>query len=463
MVRVLRAIGSTLPSLILALLLALVIWATAIRASDPTETRAFEIGVETVNRPADATLVNRPPEVVLITVEGPTSALDRTTPGDYRAVIDLTDVPYGESEVSIRVEGGQEQVVVGSVYPAVAEVRLEQIVTREVPVMLDLRGEVARGHALRETQLEPGTVQISGPSSRVDQVEAGQVVVFLDNSREGLTELRRPIYYDAQGNVVSVVGLTVNPTEVEVIIDVEELEGFAEKPITVNWTGEPAPGYRLLDVRVEPNSIQVSGPPGELDSVRVETEPIDISGLSESETREVALDLPAGVTPLELEPVIVTVVIEPILTSAAVQEPVEIRALGEGLTATLDPPELRVFLFGPLPVLDSLEEDDVRVTLDLLNREPGEYIMQPIVTVRAQDVTVRSTQPAEITVIISETLTATETLGATIPAAPAGGTSSQPGTGGSQTEPEARGTAAGWLLADQSPAAWRRREALLLT
>ncbi|MFN2188105.1 MAG: YbbR-like domain-containing protein, partial [Candidatus Promineifilaceae bacterium] len=225
-----------------------------------------------------------------------------------------------------------------------------------------------------------------------------------------VTQERPPTFYDNDGNVASVVGLTVSPAEVSVIIPVEELAGFAEKPITVNWIGEPAPGYRLLNVSAEPSSAQVTGAPADLEDLRIETEPVDISGLDESETIQVALDLPDGIGLVEVQPIIVTVEIEPILTSDVVRRPVEVRALGEGLEAVVEPEQVRVFLFGPLPVLDSLAEDDVRVTVNLLNYVTGTHVIEPFVSVDAEGVEIRSTQPAIVTVLISEIVTSTDAI-----------------------------------------------------
>jgi YbbR domain-containing protein len=293
---------------------------------------------------------------------------------------------------------------------------MEQIITRDIPISVHVRGDVARGHRQGDVRAEPDFVQITGPEPRVNDLAEGRVTIFLDDAREDITEERSPTFYDNEGNVASVVGLTISPEEVVVIIPIDELAGFAEKPITVDWVGEPAPGYRLLDVKAEPTSVQVTGSPAELIGLRIQTEPVDISGLDESTTFQVALDLPDGVGVVDVQPIVVTVEIEPILTSDVVRRPVEIRALGEGFEAVVEPDQVRVFLFGPLPVLDSLEEDDIRVTVNLLNLITGTYVLEPLVRVSAEEVEVRSTQPAVVTVIITsivsptEGITGTETL-----------------------------------------------------
>jgi YbbR domain-containing protein len=279
---------------------------------------------------------------------------------------------------------------------------------------LQVRGDLPRGHRAGEVRLEPNSVTVTGPAPRVLQLKEGRVVVFVDNAREDISEIRRPIYYDVNDNVASVAGLTVFPAEVEVIIPIVEMAGFAEKPITVNWIGEPGQGYRLLDVEVDPNSVQVTGSPAQLEALRIQTEEIDITGLTESDTFQVALNLPDGVEIVDFQPIVVTVVVEPILSSNLVERPVEIRALGENMEAIIDPEQVRVFLFGPLPVLDSLFDDDVRVTIDLLNLGAGIYVLEPFVSVSAEEIEVRSTQPPQITVTISEVVTITNGITETV-------------------------------------------------
>jgi YbbR domain-containing protein len=410
-----RTILYNLGMFFVALILAALVWAAAVLNNDPVETRLWQIDVQTIGLPPDAQLLNSPPNTASITIEGPVSALDRVSPEDYRAVIDLSEIPFGENDVEIQIEGGIEGVAVLNKSPETAQINMEQIITRNILVRVDVRGEVARGHRRGPETVLPESVQVTGIASQVNQLAEARVTVFLDNARQDIDLLRRPTLYDLQGNVASNAGLTINPTDVQIVIPVIELAGFAEKPITVNWVGEPAPGYRLLNINVDPASVLITAPPDQLDALRIETEPVDISGLTVSETLQVALDLPEGVELEDPQPIIVTVEIGPIQTSDVVQRQVEVRGLDEGLDAILDPEEVRVFLFGPLPALESLEEDDVRVTLDLLNLEIGTYNLEPLVSISVNGVMERSIQPATVTVVITEAMTMTDDITGTLP------------------------------------------------
>jgi YbbR domain-containing protein len=411
MIKFLGSLVANLATLVTALALGIAIWAAAVRAGDPVVSLRFNPPVETMGQPPQSQLLDRGHDRVQILVEGRESILDELGQDDFRVFIDLSEVPYGESEVEIQIRHDQPQVNVIDMWPETTIVRLEQIVTREIPVRPDLRGDVARGHIRGDSIVDPVTLQVTGPASRVEQLAEARITVFLNNERQDVVVARRPTFYDLQGNVTGISGLNLSNDEVLVIVPVIELVGFAEKPVTPQWRGSPAPGYRLLNVTVQPPSMLVTGLPAALDKLRVlRTEPIDITGLVTSFTQQVPLELPGGISLDEPQPIIVTVEIEPILTSSIIAKEPDVRALGPNLIAELDPGEVRIFLFGPLPVLDSLQQDDVRVTLDLLNLDIGVHNVIPIVDVFANDVDVRSFQPPFVTVVITREITLTEQI-----------------------------------------------------
>lgn len=400
-----REFATNLASFLLALLLAIFIWSTASETQDPVRTRFIEVPLQYVGVPADATLVDVDPrQTVQIRLEGPDSLLQEVTPEDFTATIDVSDIPSSESvPVDIDVVGRKPGVTISFITPEQIDVRLEQEVTREVPVRLDLRGSVARGHSQGEPFLDPPAIRVSGPASLVDRLEFAQVTAFLNNTAETLVEQAQPIFYDVAGRVVGVTGLDISTNEVTVTVPVEELAGFAEKVITVEWIGEPAPGYRLLSVTSNPPTILVEGRPAQVSNLTsVKTEPIDITGLTQSFQQTASLDLPEGITVDPETAVNVNVQIEPVLTTSTFNRVPILRGLNGDYEAVVTPNQVRVVLFGPLPVLDSLVEDDIRVTLDLFGLEPGTYSIEPDVDIPNRGIELRSVQPAVVTVTIVE-------------------------------------------------------------
>lgn len=408
--------GETLTNLatfVLSLVLAVFIWMSASQSEDPIRTRFIDIPLQYVGQPENTTLVDLDPrQTVQIRLEGPDSILQELRPEDFTATVDLSQVPSGERvSVDINVVTSETGAEISFITPEQVDVTLEQQVTREIPVELDIRGSVARGHTQGEPLIEPPTIRVSGPSSQVNQLNFALVTIFLNSTVETLVETSTPIFYDQAGRVSSVNSLEVSHDDVSVTIPVEESAGFADKLVTVEWTGEPAPGYRLLSVTADPPSVLVEGRPAQVNSLTtVSTEPIDIDGLTESFQQTAVLDLPAGITVDPEQTVSVRIEIEPILTTSSYNRVPDPRGLRSGYEAKVEPEQVRVVLFGPLPVLDSLSENDVRVILDLFGLEPGTYTVEPEVDIPERGIEIRSVQPSAVTVTISETITSTVSL-----------------------------------------------------
>lgn len=396
---------ANLATFFLALVLAFFIWMSASETQDPIRTRFLEVPLEYVGLPADFVLVNVDARTtVQIRLEGPDSVLQEYTTDDFAAMVDLSQVPSGEqTSVPIAVSMLREGADISFITPEQVDVLLEQQVTREIPVELDFRGSVARGHSQGEALIEPQVIRVSGPASRVNELSFALVTLFLNSTAETLVETARPIFYDLSGRVASVSDLELSGNVVTVTIPVEELAGFADKLITVAWTGEPAPGYRLLSVTADPPSVLVEGRPAQVNRlVTVLTEPIDITGLTETFQQAAVLDLPNGITVDPEQTVTVNIEIEPILTTSTYNRVPDLRGLRAGYQAEIEPGQVRVVLFGPLPVLDALSENDVRVTLDLFGLTEGTYSIVPDVDVPDRGIEIRSVQPAAVTVTIAE-------------------------------------------------------------
>jgi YbbR domain-containing protein len=418
MIRALRSIISNIVTLLLALVVAIIIWFNASQVEEALVRQTIQTPINIIGIPEDGTIVEPNLETLqplIIGFEGPESVVSELTADDFVATLDLSGVPYAEeTDVPVQVQVSKtEEIAIVFQSTEVVTVLLEQSISREIPIQLDIRGTVARGHTQGTPLIDPPFITVSGPTSAVEQLSTIRLTVFLNNARE--TQLYSPqlIFYDLQGRVASTRGLTLSAEEVGVTIPINESAGFAEKFITVTRVGEPASGYRLLNVSVEPSSVFVTGPPTQLEALtRVETERIDITGLTESVRLQVALDLPEGIRLDQDQEVFVDIEIEPRFDTANFRRDVEILGLDPELEVSdLDPENVRVTFFGPVLVLEALLESDIRVTVDLFELEEGTYSVVPEVVFPAQrGIELRSIQPSIVTVEITEVQSITDTL-----------------------------------------------------
>ncbi|MEO7454594.1 MAG: CdaR family protein, partial [Fimbriimonadales bacterium] len=141
--------------------------------------------------------------------------------------------------------------------------------------------------------ITPTTVRVSGPESQIALAATARVEVNLSSVEPGsssqapvqiLTETGRPLE------------LTIDPSTVSVRVKPVALPPSKNVLVQANWTGTPAVGYRIASVEILPNQIRVMGDAGALERlVSVDTNSIDVSGISEDKTVSVGVLLPQGV------------------------------------------------------------------------------------------------------------------------------------------------------------------------
>ena len=146
----------------------------------------------------------------------------------------------------------------------------------------------------------------------------------------------------------------------------------------------------------------------------LETLVLDLQNAKENINSRVGLNLPEGVSIVGEQTVLIQAGVSPIESSVTLAgEKVEIIGLGKGLSAQVSPETVDVILSGPLPILDTLNRQDVRVTVDLTGLNLGTHQIIPKVEVLIADVFVESILPNTIEVVITPLGTATVTPRAT--------------------------------------------------
>ena len=190
------------------------------------------------------------------------------------------------------------------------------------------------------------------------------------------------------------------------------------KAIDIGWCpsfprfeGSPAYGYRFKSVEAFPALVQLTSSDPEAISELpgfVVTEPIDISGATETVERRVFLDLPFGFTIIGNQTILVKVTIEVIESSITFNLPIEVQGLAEGLAAELTPESLIVTLTGPLSIIQEMQPEDVRVFVNLVNLEEGSHVITPEVVVPQVEVQAETVpETVEVEIGIAPPMTAT--------------------------------------------------------
>ncbi|HOS79855.1 MAG: hypothetical protein GYA30_01370 [Chloroflexi bacterium] len=377
-------LGQTLSLAALSLVLAFFFWAVATETSDPTEERAYPdaIPIEVRGVPEDRMAAygaeNSKARVVL---RAPHSIWQILQTEDIHAYVDLSAASPGKNisvPVIVEVLRGPAQVVEYS--PQEITLSLEPLVEKDVPVLVVIDGTPALGYVARPPTYVPQAVTVRGPESRVAEVVRAQLRISVKEQRQNVTGDLAAQPVDQAGNVVAYVEII--PKSISVSVPIEQLGNIRDMAVRVIVLGEPAEGYRVASVTVDPPIVTVIGRQDVIQQLSgyLDTDPVLLNGASASFTATVGLQLPEGLSALLTPEVLVEVTLEMQESKLTVPAEPEVLGLPTGYSVELQPARLRLVLAGPYTAIKDLNIDTVKVSVDVDGLAPGRHTLTPTIT-----------------------------------------------------------------------------------
>lgn len=382
---------ATLLRALIALGLSFSLWAFVSFSQNPEETVQFDdLPVQTIGLGEGLVIVDAnglpgpPLPTVDLTLRTDRAQRNELRPLDFRLLLDLEGLGPGDHSVPVRVQTTRNisySVPADGAQPTAVLIRLEQVLTRTVPIDLQVVGNLPFSFERGEPAISSGDspiaeVTISGPQSRVERVVQVRAVANIEQLRASylaplslspVDEARRPVE-----------GVVVSPPAVTVLIPINSVVGLKLVPVAPLIIGQPAPGYAVTGVEVSPPLIALTGSSGPLDAVAsLATEAVDISAARSSLLRDVALIIPTGTAPGAGEPmrVTITVRVEPITRPFQAQLPAQVTAVGGdgSLLVGLSQPVVSVTLSGTSAALNALAQTALRAEVNIAGLGPGSY------------------------------------------------------------------------------------------
>jgi YbbR domain-containing protein len=401
-----RWISENFRTLLWALALSIAVWVAAVTSADPDETRALSsvVPIQIIGQDPSLVISGEIPTDVEITLRAPRSVweLIDADPQTVQAILDLSGLSSGEHSLNLQIQINARPVQIISIVPDTITFALETLVAETYSIDLSMSGEPAIGYEAGEASLEPEEVVVAGAQSQVKKVARARVSINLSGSRENFDQILPVEVLDESGQKVN--GVTVSPETVHVTVPVSQQGGYRDVAVKVIVMGRVASGYHLTDISVYPPVVTVFAADPELVNTLpgvVETQSLDLQNAKEDISTRVALNLPEGISIVGEQTVLIQAGVSPIESSVTLAgEKVEIINLGAGLSAEVSPTTVDVIVSGPLPLLDTLTRQDVRVTVDLNGLEAGTHQVPAKVEVLIADVVVESILPNTIEVVI---------------------------------------------------------------
>jgi YbbR domain-containing protein len=390
-----------------AFALSIAVWVAAVTSADPDETHLLSspVPVQIIGQDPSLVISSDIPAEVEVTLRAPRSVwtIIDGDPQIVKAILDLSGLSSGEHSLDLQIQIDERPVQIVSVAPRTITFMLETLATQTLSVDPSISGEPAVGYQAGDTTIEPLEVVVAGAESQVKKVARARVLINLGGIRENLDQSVPVEILDEKGQKVE--GITVSPEQIHIVVPVSQQGGYRDVAIKVITAGQVASGYRLTEITVFPPVVTVFANDPQLVNQLpgvLETQELDLQNAQDDIITRISLNLPDGISIVGDQTVLIQVGVSPIESSITLaSEKVEIAGLSAGLSAQVLPQTVDVILSGPLPLLDTLTRQAVRVTVDLTDLLPGTHQVLPKVEVLISDIVVESILPNTIEVVIT--------------------------------------------------------------
>lgn len=409
----LRWLGRNLSAFILAFILAVIVWISAVTAADPNLERVFIIPIQVLGQEADTEITSEIPERMQLTLYAPRSNLDQIGNNDnpLSAWIDLSGLGEGTHNVPIQYQIPQDIRPIREIAatPNSVEIAIESLITTTIPIIRAVNGEPALGYQVDTPEWSTKEATIFGRSSLVNQIAYTEAILDISGATETIEKSILLVPRDSDGKFIQ--GVDIDPERVTVLQPITLKGGYRNMVIKVVTIGQVAEGYRQTQITVTPPNVMLfSADPALLDQLPgyVETETLDITGATDDIEISLALNLPEGISVIGDDKVLVMVGVAAIEGSVTLSQEVEIIGLFPEFDAQVAPSQVDIIIAGPIPDLENLTPGDVRVVIDLTGLEPGTHPLQPMVEILPDGIYLQSISPETVEVTIQLLPTPTE-------------------------------------------------------
>ncbi len=389
--------------MLLALLFAFATWLMSTLQDDPIVEQAVPARVNAIGleQLGDRTLLNALPQVVTATLRGPQKAFQSLRSTDLTVNVDLNGLDVGAHVITLTPTLNRSPLRIESWYPLTTTLIIDRLIRTQMPVRVSVVGSPALGFRAGTPAVFPQQVTVTASQQIITRVAGVNVTVSVDSARSSVQQDARVYARTLEGDLV--VGVTIAPDTVTVRIPMEQLSNYRDLPVVVKWRGQPAEGYAVTDISVDPPIVTVFGPVDAVQATKgyIETMSVSIANAQSDIDEAVGLNVPAGVSLVtEAQTVRVRIRIQPLLGSRTVTRQPELEGLGDGLSSDISPDSVDIVLNGPLPRLNDLTEEDVRVIVDVSGLTAGIHQVTPRI-VTPEGITAQSVLPATIQIEIS--------------------------------------------------------------
>lgn len=280
---------------IVSLVLGLLLVVLASGVSTRTAVLPEKILLKAVNEQTGLTANFGSVNSVEVIVSAPRDKWSSLSAESFSAVVDVKDLAVGNYDLGVLLSSKVENVSVRRIRPAKVVVAIEPVISKTVAVSVKYTGTAGNELVPDLPKLSLDKVELSGPKSVVSTLTQAYVIIDLSAKTANFEQVAK---LTALNNLNEQIGsVTFNPLEITVNTSLIKAGKVKTLSIVPNITGQPANGFWVSEIQINPTTVVVTGSAEVLEKIKnISTLPVNIEGITGNKELDATLDLPSGVT-----------------------------------------------------------------------------------------------------------------------------------------------------------------------
>ena len=271
--------------------------------------------------------------------------------------------------------------------PGSITLEVEERINKSVPVDIQYIGALSQDYmADKENKLlDHESVNITGPKSVVDQISMARIEVNLDGRIESISEQFRYTLCNEKGEPVDAAMVT---TDVEGITLTLKILRVKEIALIVNIVDGGGATKDTSSITLQPETILISGSDSLLEGLdSLELGTINLGEMLEDEILTFPIKLPEGVTnETGVVDATVDVKFPELATKTLTVRDIQAVNVPAGLKVELITKLLEIQIRGPKAVVETVEAENVTVTVDFSNEQVGTATVKAVFIINVDGV-----------------------------------------------------------------------------
>jgi YbbR domain-containing protein len=365
---------------LLAILFAVLFWLYVMDQVNPEMVKTIpDVKVELLNidnvQNQGLVMMGEKEFYVDVKLKGRRSEVIKVTSNDLLITADLEGFQKGTNNVMLSSKIFVANVNIESLSMNSIKISLDRIVEVAKTVKIDYVGMIAENYTTGDLSVAPEEILVRGPESLVNNISSLRGELDLTEVSDQLIKEIPVTAIDLDGNAVN--GIELGRSYVTVQLGVFRLSNI---PVEVVLRGAPANGYKLVKAEVLPALVTIRGEDALISTVeKVNTEEIDLSGMTETFEKEVLLNLPEGISaPFAEETVNVKLHIEPLMVGSLefTSDEIAIENMDPEMNYEVLSPASNVFVAyvrDVKSVVEGLNKEKFKISVDVAGVEAGDH------------------------------------------------------------------------------------------